>query len=56
MRVCLCKPEHINLGRVLYKSDRYVIFFKTNIAQINQIFILSESQMTKEKEHCSFSE
>ena len=41
MRVCLCKPEHINLGRVLYKSDRYVIFFKTNIAQINQIFILS---------------
>ena len=56
MCVCLCKPEHISLGRVLYKHDRYVVFFKTNIAHINQIFILSESQMTKEKEHCSFSE
>ena len=54
MCVCLCKPELTGLGRVLYKND--ILYFLNKFVQINQIFILSESQMTKEKEHCSFSE
>ena len=46
MCVCLCKPEHTPLGRVLYKNDILYFFLKNVVS--GKPDILFESQVTKE--------